>query len=351
VHEPHRYICQYIEVKKAHTIAAARWLGIQAGLALLRIIIWVWDPEFDNYDSWFISAETAGGQELEPVGLPWLFTLLELSLLERKQAADRPVYLHLDGEEIDMSAGYTFGLSQRLISLLSMEKNPNLLHNALNVASTGHLRNDIVDRLLQDSAQAWILKPLVFAKWMELLSGRKFASANSTQFSHDRHKFTAMIANVGPQAMAPSQSRELDPPKRNLHSASEVAIDIEPNPELSSKRSGVDCPKLRGISGQGVVLIPLLIHRDNPNTYSYVIPIGSGPRAKPCSTFIKDIDRWSYGPVTKTYDIDLKFSHAPKIAFAEHSGWDELVSIVKAAAWACGLRQENTENDGLEGRE
>ena len=264
VHKPHRYICQYIEVKKADTIAAARWLGIQAGLALLRIIIWVWDPEFDDYGHNDLIPESANTEGLEPVGLPWYFTLLELSLFEGRQAKSKWRY----------SWRYSWWYSGRysVLSLPPIDNHHNLFRNALDVFTPGHLQDDIVGHLLEGPIQAWILKPPVFAKWMELLSGRKFTTDSG-------HELTAMIVDLG--------QRALDPPKQSLHNASDVAIDIEPNPELSSERPEVDCPKPHEISGQGVVLIPLLIYKRDVVTFSYVIPISAGPNSKPFSTFIK----------------------------------------------------------------
>ncbi|KAF8537524.1 hypothetical protein BDD12DRAFT_931273 [Trichophaea hybrida] len=44
------YISQYIEIRNMSTPQAAWWLGVQIGLALLRVIIWIWEPKFDNYD-------------------------------------------------------------------------------------------------------------------------------------------------------------------------------------------------------------------------------------------------------------------------------------------------------------
>ncbi|KAL9581496.1 MAG: hypothetical protein Q9212_003864 [Teloschistes hypoglaucus] len=43
------YICQYIEVRQTTPQQAAQWLSIQALLALLRVIIWIEDPRFDDF--------------------------------------------------------------------------------------------------------------------------------------------------------------------------------------------------------------------------------------------------------------------------------------------------------------
>ena len=43
------YVCQYIEIRKSDTNAAAWWLGIHTGLAFLRVVVWIWDPDFDNF--------------------------------------------------------------------------------------------------------------------------------------------------------------------------------------------------------------------------------------------------------------------------------------------------------------
>ena len=42
------YICQYAVLKGAEDTAAAVWIGIQAGFALLRVLIWILDPPFDD---------------------------------------------------------------------------------------------------------------------------------------------------------------------------------------------------------------------------------------------------------------------------------------------------------------
>ncbi|KAI5789235.1 hypothetical protein FPQ18DRAFT_307046 [Pyronema domesticum] len=42
------YISQYVEIRYMTTVQAAWWLGIQISLASLRVVIWMWDPEFDS---------------------------------------------------------------------------------------------------------------------------------------------------------------------------------------------------------------------------------------------------------------------------------------------------------------
>ena len=186
---------------------------------------------------------------------------------------------------------------------------------------------------------------------MELLSERKFTKANSAQFTFGlRYNFTAMIANIGSRSMIPSQSQKLDSSKQSLYSASEVAIDIVQTPELLSEKSELGCPKPRAISDSQVVLIPLLLHTDKDSLMrSFVIPISAGPGAQPLSTFIgaeRDIWPW-HNPHGKA---DLMFRHAPEIRFADHTTWDKLASIVKTAAWNCGLKQGNTRKNDEEVR-
>ncbi|KAF8456844.1 hypothetical protein BDZ91DRAFT_852459 [Kalaharituber pfeilii] len=43
------YLCQYVEVRKVTGSPAAWWLGTQAVLALLRVLVWIWDPTFDDF--------------------------------------------------------------------------------------------------------------------------------------------------------------------------------------------------------------------------------------------------------------------------------------------------------------
>lgn len=43
-----RYTCQYIEVRRLTTTDSGIWLAIQGVLAITRVAVWVWDPEFDN---------------------------------------------------------------------------------------------------------------------------------------------------------------------------------------------------------------------------------------------------------------------------------------------------------------
>ncbi|KAL8687274.1 MAG: hypothetical protein Q9224_005200, partial [Gallowayella concinna] len=42
------YICQYVEVRQTSATQAIVWLAIQGLLAMFRIAIWVWNPEFDD---------------------------------------------------------------------------------------------------------------------------------------------------------------------------------------------------------------------------------------------------------------------------------------------------------------
>ncbi|KAL9088256.1 MAG: hypothetical protein Q9159_003168 [Coniocarpon cinnabarinum] len=42
------YICQYTVLKSASSTRSAVWIGVQAGLALLRLLIWLLDPPFDD---------------------------------------------------------------------------------------------------------------------------------------------------------------------------------------------------------------------------------------------------------------------------------------------------------------
>lgn len=41
------HICQYIEVRRLTTRNSGIWLSIQGALALIRVAVWVWDPQFD----------------------------------------------------------------------------------------------------------------------------------------------------------------------------------------------------------------------------------------------------------------------------------------------------------------
>ncbi|KAL8832429.1 MAG: hypothetical protein Q9170_004887 [Blastenia crenularia] len=44
-----RYICQYVEVRRTSPGQAAKWLALQGLFAILRVAIWIWNPDLDDF--------------------------------------------------------------------------------------------------------------------------------------------------------------------------------------------------------------------------------------------------------------------------------------------------------------
>lgn len=44
-----RYICQYVEVRQTSPGQAAKWLALQGLFAVIRVAIWIWNPDFDDF--------------------------------------------------------------------------------------------------------------------------------------------------------------------------------------------------------------------------------------------------------------------------------------------------------------
>lgn len=45
------YVCQHVEVRGTSPAQAAKWLAIQGPFALVRVAIWIWDPDFDDFST------------------------------------------------------------------------------------------------------------------------------------------------------------------------------------------------------------------------------------------------------------------------------------------------------------
>ncbi|KAM0804512.1 hypothetical protein BDR22DRAFT_836306 [Usnea florida] len=43
------YACQYIEVRRLSAIKSGYWLLIQGALAVIRVVVWVWDPSWNDF--------------------------------------------------------------------------------------------------------------------------------------------------------------------------------------------------------------------------------------------------------------------------------------------------------------
>ncbi|KAL8899268.1 MAG: hypothetical protein Q9207_006279 [Kuettlingeria erythrocarpa] len=52
------YICQYVEIRQTSPAQAAKWLAVQGVLAILRVVIWIWNPDFDDF---VVSRSRPGG--------------------------------------------------------------------------------------------------------------------------------------------------------------------------------------------------------------------------------------------------------------------------------------------------
>ncbi|KAF8460104.1 hypothetical protein BDZ91DRAFT_766515 [Kalaharituber pfeilii] len=152
------YLCQYVEVRRANTIAAAWWLGIQIGLALLRLLIWIWDLSFDNFND----------PDVKRYDLPhkcWAISYFS-SLPEyptQNITVPRLIISHLDYPG-------------------------RLLRNTYHIASAGSLTNQLRDDLLNSYKVVWKFPDYHFSRWIGYLS------MNADIILYPSGKYTCVVA-------------------------------------------------------------------------------------------------------------------------------------------------------------
>jgi len=132
------------------TPQAVWWLGVQTGLALLRVIIWIWDTKFDNYDDF--------------------------------RGRDIPVYnqTHFQGQEL---AALLFSMSDEYakhydldmpVSLLERLKEQSIyffLKQAQEIVNGQDLPQNLRNGLFNGCTAVWDFPEPLFPKWLGYRSG------------------------------------------------------------------------------------------------------------------------------------------------------------------------------------
>ncbi|KAF8460768.1 hypothetical protein BDZ91DRAFT_413832 [Kalaharituber pfeilii] len=144
------YVCQYVELRKANVAATGRWLGIQTGLALLRVFIWIWDPAFDNFDDFSVTVTHSAGEARIDEGE------LAVMLFSVSLPSYNPTRIDFPGDML-----------QRLEDEALMR---SLLDQAHEIVCSGSMAWDIRMTLRDNKLKTWVFPPGLFAKWLGVRS-------------------------------------------------------------------------------------------------------------------------------------------------------------------------------------
>jgi len=155
------------------TPQAAWWLGVQTGLALLRVIIWIWDPKFDNYDDF--------------------------------RVRDIPVYnqTHFQGQEL---AALLFSMSDEYakhydldmpVSLFERLKEQSIyffLKQAQEIVNGQDLPQNLRNGLFNGCTAVWDFPEPLLPKWLGYRSG------SSTAIREPSGRYSGRFVNIGGSA-------------------------------------------------------------------------------------------------------------------------------------------------------
>ncbi|KAI5804233.1 hypothetical protein DFH27DRAFT_554969 [Peziza echinospora] len=186
------YVCQYVEIRKVTATQAAIWLGYQAALSLLRIGIWIWDPNFDDYSEY----EITGYQPLEPalgrihghdLAITWMLFVL-YSRNNQKDLKTKKEKFYADGSSPELV------YPVKLLARLDEPSMLSLLRETRNIVDNG-LSDADIEAIMEHTTAIWRLPTGLLQEWLRIRSSgsEKYAGGGSSISKlHD-----AVFVNIG----------------------------------------------------------------------------------------------------------------------------------------------------------
>lgn len=153
------YACQYIEVRRLSAIKSGYWLLIQGALAVIRVVVWVWDPSWD--DSRAIG-EILGSL---PYDRLWYYDLTEtrLVVLWASLHTERPAWLPY--AEPPVSTQLTIP-KWALPAFRSPNQNPERMFELARKLRRDNIEWDEGLQVLQNAEHYWDMPPGLFMAWV-----------------------------------------------------------------------------------------------------------------------------------------------------------------------------------------
>ena len=155
------YACQYIEVRRLSAIKSGYWLLIQGALAVIRVIVWVWDPSWDDSQAimevtWPITHR------------PWNYDLTEtrLVVLWASLHTETPAWLpYADYLDSPMSAQLSIP-DWALPAFRPRNQNPERMFELARKLRRDNIEWDESLQVLQNAEDYWDMPPGLFMAWV-----------------------------------------------------------------------------------------------------------------------------------------------------------------------------------------
>lgn len=175
-----RYTCQYVEVRRATTNQAAWWLGTQTALAFFRVVVWIWDPKFDDYT-------LPSGLRTDPLNLEH-FKGQDLAIM----IFSKFHYTALEIWTFEILSPHTLEFPELLLGRLKGMKIFNMLEQTMAIATRDDpYTTELKNCLLNECTAVWDFPPKLFSKWLA------YQSKNIKRIQNPIFEYSCKIVNLG----------------------------------------------------------------------------------------------------------------------------------------------------------